>query len=722
MYMSGGAKRLPTKPKPLTRADKLIYALGAIVFVVVCLVYLGLKLEWTFLESLRFILGIVLLWGPFALLCFAVLEDRIEETDVRLCLSLVASYTLSTAIYFVCSVLGLRSGFFILQGVAVLVAAIMIWRRSRPMSLFTLVKRSFHPNWLLLLILSASLVVNIHYQIPFEVQPDSGNWVYKIFGDHLYESGLSAELERHVPPLQSIEVGGLPERAYHMFPHLTTALIALYSGQDDMLRVHIVYHYIAIELLLCLVPYALGKVLTRSNVGGYIAALLMYLLTYSFPPIVPNNIGYFYFTLFPHMSSGLQPMALTSPQMYSSIVVLYATLLGMALVARHYFDELPHDLLLFLTALFVVAGFRFRIQMFIGVAPAFLLMVGYMWLRRRRRFYLFVAGLTVILSGLIYLEMSSPVYLRFTADVGIGYNGLTANPDFFINSWPFAPNVLAWVNQTFADTNLRQWVWQIISFPSFTLLNVIGIPLLLATLYCYLRKNLRQGLALYNWFTLLTIVITMVGSVVIVTTYDLYSVAGQMPFETRWYIFPFAAVVIYNLLHWLQKYLRLAPRVWIGLTIVCVIAAYQLNLNNNPDTISQALLTTPSTILKGQYETLIYIREHTPPESVIMEANGMFHGSVNNAISGIGGRAAYYEGSFLVGFALAVAQQDRPAIVDHLWATDDPLEFCQTLRATPATHLLIDMGGPPVVLAQQTCIQRVWISSDGIYTLWQVNR
>ena len=44
-------------------------------------------------------------------------------------------------------------------------------------------------------------------------------------------------------------------------------------------------------------------------------------------------------------------------------------------------------------------------------------------------------------------------------------------------------------------------------------------------------------------------------------------------------------------------------------------------------------LNPGSTILKGQYEALIYIREHTPPEAVIMTQEDLFRGHITFAVS-----------------------------------------------------------------------------------------
>ncbi len=744
MHMVGDSNRFPKNVFP-GRDGNIIFALGMILLAVVCVAYVGVKLEWTLAEGARFVGGIVLLWAPVTFLCFVVLEDQVRETDVRFCLSLGASYSLTVVSYFAFSVLGVLEGFYVLQAVAVVAAFLLLWRRSRQVNLLAQIRQGFRPDWFLILIVAASLVVNIYYQVPLTVRPDSGDISLNVYLDHLYHTGLDYELARHVPPLQASVAGELPERAYHMFSHLVTVLIDRFTSQNDMLRAHLVYHYIIIEILLCLIPYALGRVLTGSKVGGYISALMMYLLAYACPAILPNSINYFYFTLFPHMTSGLQPALMTSPQMYASFVVLYATLLGMALVARRYSERLSHHKLLFLTALIVVVGLRFRVQMFIAVAPAFLLLVifmglrsglqlnviidlrksllllkGRMRVRRMRPFYFFIVLLTLFLSWLLYKEMSLPVYLQDTAIVGFGYNGLTADPNSFFNSWPFAPGVLAWVNQSFTDQNTRLWVWQVISLIGFTLLNIVGVPLLLSTICVYLRKTFNRSLGLYSWFTLLCVVITIIGSMVIVTGYDNYSVGGQMTFEARWYLFPFAAVVLYIPVRWVQKHLAWPSATWMVLVILCVINVQQLT-NDNPYREIWSVLQG-GTLMKGEYEALIYIREHTPSNAVIMTREDLFSGFLVYAVSGISGRAAYLEKSYFTDVLLSTSHQDRAGTLRTLWSTTDSQEFCQTLQATPATFVIIGRDTLPPVLDRQSCVHPIWVSSDQNYTIWQVQR
>src|SRR5437660_11995831 len=110
-------------------------------------------------------------------------------------------------------------------------------------------------------------------------------------------------------------------------------LIDRYTGQPDMLRAQLVYHYFVIQVLMCLLLYGIGKTLAASRIAGYCTLALMYVAVPPAPNLWPvagrESFPAFYFTVFPHLSSGLAPLALSSPQMYSGLVVIYAVILGL---------------------------------------------------------------------------------------------------------------------------------------------------------------------------------------------------------------------------------------------------------------------------------------------------------------------------------------------------------------------------------------------------------
>ena len=64
------------------------------------LVYYFVAAQWNVVELLHFCLGIIGLWMPLGVLFYLLLKRQVEEPIVRLTFSAIASYTLTTLIYF----------------------------------------------------------------------------------------------------------------------------------------------------------------------------------------------------------------------------------------------------------------------------------------------------------------------------------------------------------------------------------------------------------------------------------------------------------------------------------------------------------------------------------------------------------------------------------------------------------------------------------------------
>src|SRR5204862_8186749 len=131
----------------------------------------------------------------------------------------------------------------------------------------------------------------IRYQTAYSVSPATGERTFLLDGDQTDYASLVYELARHTPPLQQSIKAGVPERAYHMFPHLTTMLVSRFTGQRDVSRAHPVYEYTIIAILMCLVFYCMLRILTRSRWGGYIGVALLYLFAVPLQPLISNQTG-----------------------------------------------------------------------------------------------------------------------------------------------------------------------------------------------------------------------------------------------------------------------------------------------------------------------------------------------------------------------------------------------------------------------------------------------
>ena len=707
-------------------SDNRFIRLSAMIISALCLMYCYVTLQWTPVELVRFVVGIFILWFPVAAIVYALLNKEVESASIRFTLSLLASYTLTTLLYFGLAVFGLSAAFYAIQGI-IIVGVVLYGLRKR--SVIRRVVGEFRlarVNWLLVLIIASSLAVCVRYNVYVTIDDTTQARTYTFVGDQLYSAALSYELARYVPPHQAMTAGGLPERAYHMFPHLTTALIARYTGSDDMVRANMVYYYFVIEILLCLALYSIGKALTGSKITGYIGALLLYLLTIQTPPLVPNSIHYFYFTVFPNVSSGIDPAALTSPQMYASFVVCFGILLALLVIFKSAARGIPLSRLLIVVALMIGATTRFRVHLLLAMLPAFLIVMFFLGLRRRKLIYWAAAGVALTVSLLLYIEMRAPVYLAGSAGIQLGYNALTGPGTWsagIFNSWPFATQAYNLLSSLIPGLPLRLAIWQVISLPMFTLLNIIGIPLLAATYYFYSQRKYHFDFSLYKQYLFVTLLVSTIISLTLSMDYDSYSVPGQLTYHTRWYLLPFAGVAFHALLTRLQRRVKWTEQQWIVSAAIAVLLVQGAVQWSAPSEVQKVLNAERATLSSSNYNAFLYIRANTPPDSVILTRAYLHNGGeLNYAVGGLGGRAAYVESSVVNTYATTLYHQDRNTLVNNLWSDTDASVFCESLTTTPVTHLIIEQADPLKLVTMPTCLHQIWQSDNHATVIWQVIR
>lgn len=721
---------LETSEKIIQKQSSFITLIVATITLFALIYYLVMT-EWNVVEFLRFGVGIILLWMPLGSLFYLLLKRQVQEPIVRFTFSAIASYTLTTLIYFGLAVLQLELLFYI-GGIAIFIGLIIYSIHKKfwfNIQIHSLSWRQF--DWILALLIAVSLVVNIPYQITWKFTPTTNTYRLTLFADHLYHTGQAYELARHVPPLQQSTRAGTPERAYHMFPHLTTMLLSRFTGQTDMLRVHIVYHYIIIEIGMCLALYSIVKTLTRSRVAGYLATATMYITAISYPPLKKNDIGYFYFTLFPHVSSGIEPAILTSPQMYSGMLVAYGILLGVLLISISCYKKQPVNVLIIITAIMVVATSRFRIHVFLPILPGFVLMTAYGWKRTRQRVYLVAAGVAVALSLLIYLEIQSPIYLSGTASLKLGFNNLT-DPDNWTNwmtSWPFSTNIYQLISRFIHNSTVFKWLWQIVSMSAFTVLNMIGIPLLIITSIFILSKPARQEFFLFTNLIVWLVVVSTFGAICLTTNYDNYSVGAQLLLPTRWYPFLLMIPGLYQVYQCVRPHLSLSISMQISAVVAFLVLSLTAQQLARPSLLTTNLRSDEVNLNASERMAMAYIHDNTPSNSVILKNK-----DIDNYVfllSGITGRAAYLEAadSTVEEQSLKVYPSDnRRQIIKDLWATSESERFCRLLTTTLATHL-IEFSTYPLLVNDTACMQSIWESSNKVIpassenvTIWKINR
>ena len=681
-------------------------------------VYYCVELRLGVLELLRFIAGALALWIPLGGWLYVLLRNEVPDRIIRIAFSAGSSYALTILFYFGAATLHCSWLFYFAQIAAV---AGLIFYAIKNKAIVTKDLRSFsHFDWVLAALVAASMVANIPAQSVWRRDAQSGGMIFDGAPDQLYHAGLAYELSRHIPPRQAMARGGSPERAYHNFEHLTTMLIDRYTGQPDMLRAQLVYHYAVIQVLMCLLLYGIGKTLAASRIAGYCTLALMYVAVPPAPNLWPaavsEDLPAFYFTVFPHLSSGLDPVALLSPQMYSGLVVLYAGMLGLLLFLERGKLGFRAPVLTLAAALTLAATTRFRIPFALAVLPAFLLIMLHLWRRKHQSVFLLAGFGAAVVAGLLYLETRTPVYLQGTSDVHFGLNALAP----WASSWPFASVVHNWITRAISQPDATNWAWQATNVLMFSLLNVIGIPLLAATAVYLTSKRSRRVFGQFNFLIFSAVAISIGLGIVLQADYE-PSLGEILPLHTRWYLFPFAGVALWRFGQFFDKRFHLPPVAWISLASAALVAGLLYRIGGPPSPLILVDRLFRFEIKAEEWPAFVYLREHTPPDSVILTNR---YWNAYNVVSGLTGRAVYLEvpGNPVDQLALRLnPRDDREAITKALWSAGSDDWFCSLLRSTPITHVL-EFANDPWPTHPPSCLTRLWENPEHTVIVWQVIR
>ena len=682
-------------------------------------VYYCAELHLGALELLRFMAGALALWIPLGGWLYVLLRNEVPDRISRIAFSAGSSYALTTLFYFGAATLHCSWLFYFAQIAAV---AGLIFYAIKNKAIVTKDLRSFsHFDWVLAALVAASMVANIPAQSAWRRDAQTGGMIFDGAPDQLYHAGLSYELSRHIPPRQAIIRGGSPERAYHNFEHLTTMLIDRYTGQSDMLRTQLVYHYAVIQVLMCLLLYGIGKTLAASRIAGYCTLALMYVVVPPAPNLWPVAVSEYlpvnpvcYFTVFPHLSSGLDPVALAAPQMYSGLVVLYAGMLGLLLFLERGKLGFRAPVLILAAALTLAATTRFRIHIALAVLPAFLLITLHLWRKKHQSVFLLAGCGAAVVAGLLYLETRTPVYLQ-SSGVHFGLNAL-------LPFWPFASVVHDWITRAISQPDATNWAWQATNFLMFSLLNVIGIPLLAATAVYLTSKRSRRVFGRFN-FLIFSAVATSIGFALSLKAGNDTSFGEVILPHTRWYLFPFAGVALWRVGQFFDKRFHLPAVAWISLASAALVAGLLYRIGGPPSPLTLLCRQGIVAIKAQEWPAFVYLREHTPPDSVIL--TNRYWNTYNFVVSGLTGRAAYLEAhgnNPVEELALRLnPRDDRAAIIKALWSAGSDDWFCSLLRSTPITHVL-EFANDPLPAHPPSCLTRLWENQEHTVIVWQVIR
>jgi hypothetical protein len=496
-------------------------------------------------------------------------------------------------------------------------------------------------------------------------------------------------------------------------------LIARYTCQEDILRAHLLLGYTFLETLLVLATFCLSRSMAGSATAGYLSAALLFVLAIPLPALWPSAFPWAnYTTLWPHASSTVEPTLLTTPQMYSGIFVSYGIFLGIAEVCRRLGNSGASWPILLATSLLVGCLLRFRVQIFLVLLPVWLLLLGLTAWKNRRPLVLLHAGLTLFISGLLILEMHLPVYLPGSTQVRFGEWVLWSHP--IVLSWPGA----GWA--------LRAAAWCFPQYPSgfacqatflnalgVTLVNIVGVPLLLLSLLCLFSRAVPSWGRLFAGTLGLLVFLSIIEGACLTVPYCPWSLGGEMLINAGWFLFPCSGTALFILVRACSSRLRLFPLLPPVIGCAILLAAFAWQVIRPPSVMGRRMLDKKILVIPDEYAALEFIRKETPADTVLMTNH--LHGR-NCAIAGaVSGRRVYLD--YVPSLAdLWTDPKDsddaRAKTILRVWSAQTREEL-QAALPPYITHLL-DFRDTPLRASHTGMLERVYRSPAKRVTLWRV--
>jgi len=162
---------------------------------------------------------------------------------------------------------------------------------------------------------------------------------------------------------------------------------------------------------------------------------------------------------------------------------------------------------------------------------------------------------------------------------------------------------------------------------------------------------------------------------------------------------------------------------WISLASAALVAGLLYRIGGPPSPLTLLHRQLRFEIKAQEWPAFVYLREHTPPNSVIL-TNRYWNG-YNFVVSSLTGRAAYLEAhgnNPVEELALRLnPRDDREAIIKALWSAGSDDWFCSLLRSTPITHVL-EFANDPLPTHPPSCLTRLWENPEHTVIVWQVIR
>ncbi len=475
---------------------------------------------------------------------------------------------------------------------------------------------------------------------------------------------------------------------------MTIGLIGRFTLQRNLMRANLVYRYTVLEILTCLSLYCLGRWLSGRAGGGYLTASLMFIIIYPFPAFIPSYLQYYFFTLEPHVSSFLEPDIITMTQGFCSVSLVYAFALGLLMIGRQVRTGGPAFWLPLLLGLMVAAEMRFRIHVFLPLMPGFLLLMVYFWIRSRKWSFAMAIAACLVVSALLRLEMGSAAYLKSSSKVLFTYNRLSRSVPW-LTLWPYHKEIQDWMLRRLGDTTPFNWTWQVVNMTAFVCLNICGIPMMIAV-FIYLART-------KSWTDHLPLTIMMLslglgslaGGILLNTTYDTYSLGGEMLINVAVYAFPVYCLLIWQIRELAMDEMESATgRSHVSSVTVGFVHWRDGAVRCLPDPLT--LRAQPYTLggrscfPRAAHGALAYLHDYTPPDSIV--ASTTILNPSTSIYSGVGGRACYVEYFDAPGFGSTSGRghdkdEGRRRLL-RIWNARSETEMRQALDETPINYLV----------------------------------
>lgn len=686
-----------------------------------------LKLEP--IEFVRSAAGMLLLWLPCGILLYAILRRQVEDRPALLALSAIGSFALTTVHYVAWATLAYVLNWhspdiaFGIGSVAAGIAGAVLVYRARCANVSAMKASVMGIDWLLVLLIAASGIATSRYQRAFAPPSANGDIRYVADGDQAYYVSQACELSRGTPPIEMSIRAGYRERAYHNLPHVTAMLIARYAGQHNLLRAHFLYEYTIILVLMSMAASSIARVVTGSRGAGYIAVALLYIFAIPTPVLLQNGIGFFYCTLLPQATSTVEPTLLTSPQMYSGILVGFGVFLTVALISVRLHRREPVSAgVAVLGMLLVAALIRFRLQMFLVFLPAYTLILLIAWWRSPRWMYVWTTAIGLLLCLGLYLEMKLPVYLPQTSKLLIGNNQLTLSPTAsWMQAWPGMDTLLAGCARILGDGVAKSWGWQVVCLFMFAVFNVIGLPATLVVAAHMATRRARREALMLTLFILSVSLAAILAAPSLATTYDAYSIGGQMPLHLGWYVLPALAMGLWQVARLLLSRISLPTVVCPAIFLAVVAVATIHQLARGPSSLESRGIANGVSFSRDEWSALAYIRDCLPGDAVVMTPQYCM--APTAIFSGLGQRRAYLEYYPGLGHDPQIAADAdlRVRRIIETWTAQLRYTAQTILAETSATHL-IEYSSQPMAVQDRSFLVQEWTSQNGQVTIWRIRR